>query len=82
MKFLGWLLGLNDVTSIESIEVYLSAPWADQRLFWVCFGVAAMFIGAIVFYRRFQVRGSSLARTLLGLRPPVPIDRFAVSICK
>jgi hypothetical protein len=66
MKFLGWLLGLNDVTSIESIEVYLSAPWAEQRLFWVCLGVAAMFIVAIVFYRRFQTRGSGFARAMLG----------------
>ncbi|MDP6718872.1 MAG: hypothetical protein QGF59_09500, partial [Pirellulaceae bacterium] len=66
MRFLGWLLGLNDVTSIESIEVYLSAPWAEQRLFWVCFGVVAMFITAIVFYRRFQIRGSGFARTMLG----------------
>jgi len=66
MKFLGWLLGLNDVTSIESIEVYLSAPWAEQRLFWVRFGVVAMFVAAIVFYRRFQIRGSGFARAMLG----------------
>jgi hypothetical protein len=66
MRFLGWLLGLNDVTSIESIEVYLSAPWAEQRLFWVCFGVVAMFIVAFIFYRRFQTRGSRFARTILG----------------
>ncbi len=67
MKLIGWLLGLNDVTSIEAIEVYLAAPWAEDRIFWVWFGAALMFFAAWMFYRRLQLRGSRGARTLLGL---------------
>ena len=31
MNFLGWLLGLNDVTAIESIEV--ASPVGERRIY-------------------------------------------------
>ena len=67
MKFLGWLLGFGDerVTSISEVEPSLAAPWAQENSFWVLLGGVALVAAAIVFYLRFQPKGSYLAR--LGL---------------
>jgi hypothetical protein len=60
MKFIGWLLGLGGegVTSISEIEPSLAAPWAQESSFWVLLGGAALFVVAIIFYLRFQPKGS------------------------
>jgi hypothetical protein len=64
---LGWLLGLKNVKSIDEIAPSLAAPWAAQGTFWVVFGLAALLVVALVFYVKFQHRGSRAARLALGL---------------
>ena len=58
----GWLLGLENVTSIDEMEPALAAPWAQENAFWV-FAAAALaaFLGAI-FYLRWQPKGPLAAR--------------------
>ena len=69
MKYLGWLFGLENVTSIDAIDPSLAAPWASDEFgpFWVYLGAATLFVLAIVFYLRFQPRGTTAARVALGV---------------
>lgn len=64
---LGWLLGLKNVKSIDEIDPSLAAPWAAEGAFWVFFALAALLVAALVFYLRYQRRGSRGARLALGL---------------
>ena len=65
-RFVGWLLGLKNVTSIDEMEADLAAPWAQEGAFWVV--VAAVPAGVIgfVFYLRWQPKGSLPARLVLA----------------
>ncbi len=65
MRLVGWLLGLENVSSIDEIEPSLAAPWAQDAPFWVLLGAAGLVALALLFYLRFQPKGSRLAR--LGL---------------
>lgn len=67
MKLLGWLFGVDNVTSIDKIDVALAAPWAQRNLFWLCLALIGLCVVAVVFYRRFQGRGSTRGRCVLGL---------------
>ena len=68
-RFFGWLLGLEDVVSIDEIEPTLAAPWAADEYgpFWVVLAIAAGLAGSLAFYLRWQDRGSRAARTALGV---------------
>jgi hypothetical protein len=66
-QYIGWLIGLNDVTSIDDAQPTLAAPWAHTSPFWVFLGSVILLILAIVFYSRFQTRGPIWARTSLGI---------------
>ena len=65
-KLIGWLLGLDNVTSIDQFEVSLGASWAQNGLFWLVLGCVVLFVLAVVFYVAFQPRGRLGARLLLG----------------
>jgi len=65
-KALGWLLGLENVTSIDQIDPSLAAPWAADGQFWVFAGVVCLFVAAMLFYVRYQHRGSLGMRMGLG----------------
>jgi len=69
MRFLGWLLGIEDVTSIDEIDPTLAAPWAsdDYGLFWVFVGCALLFALALAFYARYQPKGTWRSRLALGI---------------
>jgi len=66
-KALGWLLGLDNVTSIDEIDPSLAAPWAVEGQFWVFFGVVGLMIASLLFYVRYQQRGSLGMRTALAV---------------
>lgn len=54
MDYIGWLLGFENVRSIDSIDVTLAAPWASGHL-WILLGCCALATGAVAaFYRRFE----------------------------
>jgi len=61
-NFYGWLLGLENVTAIDDLDPGLAAPWAQEGPFWVFLGTIAFIALAILFYLRFQPRGSLGAR--------------------
>ena len=44
-RILGWLLGLEEVVSIDQIEPSLAAPWASNEFgaFWVLLALGAAF---------------------------------------
>jgi hypothetical protein len=61
-NFYGWLLGLENVTAIDELDPSLAAPWAQEGPFWVFLGAVALIALAVLFYFRFQPRGSLGAR--------------------
>lgn len=67
MKYLGWLLGIREVESIDDIQVSLAAPWATGSGFWVVAGCVALMIASLWFYAKRQSRGSLGARFALGI---------------
>lgn len=64
MKTLGWLLGLENVTSIDKIDPSLAAAWVDP--FYVFFGLVVVYLGSFLFYAVYQQRGSLGLRLLLA----------------
>ena len=68
-RFIGWLVGVENVTSIDEVRASLAASWATQGTgpFWLFLGVILLFVGAIAFYTRYQLRGSTFARLMLGV---------------
>ncbi|MEO8495973.1 MAG: hypothetical protein ABI614_12940, partial [Planctomycetota bacterium] len=72
MHYLGWLLGFENVRSIDSIEVTLAAPWAGGQL-WGLLGCCLLAIGGVVvFYRRFEkCKSRPLRVTLTTIRATV-----------
>jgi len=67
MEFIGWLLGIADVRSLQAVDVSLSAEWAREHLFWLCLTSVVLVVASLAFYRRFQQHGSPAARSLLGV---------------
>lgn len=53
-NFFGWLMGVENLQSIDSVKVSLAAPWAQNGPAWALFGCAALAVLAIVFYSRYQ----------------------------
>ncbi|MCA9174301.1 MAG: hypothetical protein KDB14_07415 [Planctomycetales bacterium] len=66
MEWLGRLLGLKDVQSIDSASLALTAPWTHGAAFWVLLGCLALFLAGMAFYLRNQRRGPGWLRTALG----------------
>ena len=67
VRTFSWLLGIDRAASIERINLALAAPWVEGGAFWVFLIVAALLAGSLVFYSRFQTKGSRTTRTALGL---------------
>ena len=73
IRIVGWLLGLENVTSIDQIAPSLAAPWAASAPFWVFFGLVALLVAALVFYLKIPAAG--LARL------PAPSWASAAACC-
>lgn len=67
-SWIGTLLGLEDLESVESIEASFVAPWAREEPIWVLLGCAALVAISLVFYLFFQGRRRRLGLFLAGLR--------------
>jgi len=65
--WIGKLLGLDEVSDIESVDVSLAASWAQDGAFWVYLAAAALLVMAIVFYLKFQSHGRAHWRAALGV---------------
>ena len=66
-RFLGWLLGIDNVTSIDEIDASLAAPWAAEGPFWVFLAAAALLALSLVFYLRYQAKGPVGPRISLAI---------------
>src|SRR4051794_28083408 len=66
-QWLGKLLGLDDVSGVNSASVSLAAPWAEDSAFWVYLVAAALIAVAIAFYVKLQSQGSTPWRISLGV---------------
>ncbi len=66
-EILGWLLGLESVTSIDEIDPSFAASWAAETGFWGFFGVVALVLLSLWFYLKHQPRGSWTARFALAI---------------
>jgi hypothetical protein len=66
-EFLGRLMGVENLQSINSMRLSLAAPFAQSGPAWVLFGCAALAVLATVFYSRWQPRGRPRARGLLAV---------------
>ena len=67
VRWIGWLLGLENVTAIDEIDASLAAPWAQDGPFWVFLGAAALVALSIFFYLRYQAKGPVGPRFSLGV---------------
>lgn len=66
-EFLGRLMGVENLQSINAMRLSLAAPWAQSGPAWVLFGAVALAILAIVFYSRYQPHGHPRMRSLLAV---------------
>ncbi|MCH5374047.1 MAG: hypothetical protein JJ992_08725, partial [Planctomycetes bacterium] len=66
-QIFGWLLGLENVTSIDVIDPSFAASWATESEFWGFLGVVAMVLLSLWFYLKHQSRGPWAARLGLGV---------------
>lgn len=66
MRTLGWLLGIGDLESIDSLGVALAAPWAQDVSFWLFAAILALIGGSLLFYLRRQQQGPRWLRFVLG----------------
>jgi hypothetical protein len=80
MNFVGWLLGIENVASIDDIDVALAAPWAQESPFWLLAGVVTLGCLSIGFYRLREQRGSIRVRTALGVLRGVLLSLLLVTL--
>jgi hypothetical protein len=66
-EFIGRLLGVENLQSINGAHVSLAAPWAQSAGAWLLFGCAALAILAVVFYTRGQPSSRKKLRMLLAI---------------
>ncbi|MFM9069191.1 MAG: hypothetical protein ACKOUR_17955 [Planctomycetota bacterium] len=68
-RWLGWLIGLENVASSDQVEPSLAAPWAADEFgtFWVVLALVAVIVLALTFYLRFENRGTRGLRIALGV---------------
>ncbi len=83
-RLFGWLLGLDDVVSIDEIEPTLAAPWASNEYgaFWVILAIGAVMAAALVFYLKWQDRGSRSARIALGIARGVILALLVLTLAE
>jgi hypothetical protein len=67
IRTIGWLLGIENATAIDHIDVSLAAPWAQDGFFWVMLGAAVLMGLAVFFYLRLQAKGPAGPRLALGV---------------
>ena len=82
MKYLGWLLGLDNVTAIDQIDPTFIAPWASEEFgtFWVCLGAVALLVLSIAFYMRSQSKAAKQVRLSLGVCRGVLLSLLFVTL--
>jgi len=67
MSWLGKLLGIERLESIDSVRLGFAAPWAHQRPALVLFCCVALAAVAAIFYMRYQVLRKKKARVSMAI---------------
>lgn len=65
-QWIGWALGYDEVTQIESWRITFGADWARNGPAWVLFGCLLLGFLTFFFYRRFQRHGRTRTRLFLA----------------
>ncbi|HEY1068573.1 MAG TPA: hypothetical protein VGE52_20785, partial [Pirellulales bacterium] len=66
-QFIGRMFGEENVESIGEISPSLAAPWAQNGPVYVVLGCLGLFALAVIFYLRWQTRGTTKARVGLAI---------------
>lgn len=64
--WIGWVLGYEDVSQIESWRITFGAEWARTGPAWVLFGCLLLCWLSVMFYRKYQRHGRSRTRMVLA----------------
>ena len=67
MQALSWLLGIEELQSVDRFRLALTAPWIQGKLFWLALACGGLIVGATAFYLKLQHRGSRRVRFCLGV---------------
>ena len=66
MKLIGWLMGIEDLESVDSARLAMTSPWARDSEFWILLGCLGFALLGLLCYLRLQRGGPFSIRTLLG----------------
>lgn len=66
-SWIGWLLGLENVTAINAVDPSFAAPWAHQAPAWVFFGCLALCALALTYYLKYQPTKRPKTRLALAI---------------
>src|SRR5204863_5136877 len=67
MKFLGWLLKIDNLDAIDHWQPTVAAPWAQAYKPWLVPALIALCTLSVIFYLRFQTRGRRPWRVMLAV---------------
>lgn len=67
MEFIGRLLKIDHLDSIDRMDLSLAAPWAQKHAAWLLPAFLTLCALSILFYLRYQTRARRRVRVLLGL---------------
>ena len=67
MKFLGWLLKIDNLDAIDRPDMSFAAPWAQAHAAWLVPGFLVLCALSVIFYIRYQTRGRRSRRLILAV---------------
>lgn len=65
-QFLGWLLGISDVDTVDGVRFSFAAPWAAEDPTWLLIGCLAAAGFAVWYYTRIQTGLTTLPAAMLA----------------
>jgi hypothetical protein len=80
LRWLGDLLGLDNVKTVESAEPSFAAPWASRAPAWVFFGCLALSAATVVLYLRYQPGKHRKGRIALAVVRAVVLSLLVVML--
>jgi hypothetical protein len=79
-EWLGSLLGIDNVKSVESVDASFAAPWANRAPAWIFFACLALVSAAIVLYYRYQPGKHARRRICLAVLRALVLSLLVVML--